>query len=100
MLDSDFDFDEAMCVYLGGDPNSGEIQIGMRDERLVARYGAVASEIKAQLDQVLQAVEDRAGKGFTDDGRSVASWIGGELSSLSPVACHKIQAHVLYRILH
>ena len=32
---SDFNLDDAMQIYLRGDPNSGAIQIGKRDERLI-----------------------------------------------------------------
>jgi hypothetical protein len=100
MADSTFDLDEAMRVYLGGDPGSGAIQIGMKDERLTARYGASAEAIKPQLDAVLQAVEERTGNRFADDGHSIGSWVASELPVLSPVACKKIEAHILYRIQH
>ncbi|MEM8672238.1 MAG: hypothetical protein AAGG48_32285 [Planctomycetota bacterium] len=95
----EFDLDEALRVYLGGPPDSGAIQIGMKDERLRERFGESVNMVKIQVDGVLRAVEEHADAGFPN-GHSPASWIASELPQLSLVACRKIHAHIQYRIQH
>lgn len=94
------EFDEAMCTYLGGDMNSAAIQIGCGEQRLEKRYGPGYAAIKYQLDLLLDATVERTGKGYNDDGHTIASWLATELPSLSIITRMKIEAHVLYGILH
>ncbi|MCE3017130.1 MAG: hypothetical protein ACK56W_05355 [Pirellula sp.] len=94
------EFDDAMCTYLGGDNGSGAIQIGGGDERLKEKYGTGHVAIKNELDLVLEATIEHTGDGYTNDGHSIGSWLATELPSLAIITRQKIEAHVLYRILH
>ncbi len=89
-----------MSTYLGGDMNSGAIQIGCGEQRLKERYGTGYTAIKYQLDVLLDAAVERTGKGYTDDGHTIGTWLATELPSLSMITRMKIEAHVLYGILH
>jgi hypothetical protein len=95
-----FDFDQAMCVYLGGPSDTRAIQIGNRDERLNAAFGVDAPEIKAELDSLLEAITKPAMRHGLPDGHSITSWIAVELPGLSGVCRQKIASHVLYQLEH
>ena len=95
----DFDLNHALCVYLGGDPASGEIQIGMRNERLQAAFGPHAPDVKSQLDRVLEVAVERNARGMAHQ-QSIASWLAVEVPTLSDICRRKIEAHVLYLVQH
>ena len=98
---SDFNLDDAMQIYLGGDPNSGAIQIGKRDERLIERFGDSAAAIKPELDAILDnAVRSTAGRFAGGDGPSIADWRIDNLSHMTPLTLRKIESHVLYVATH
>jgi hypothetical protein len=95
-----FDFDRAFCTYLGGDPDSGVIQIGGGDERLLAEYGEEAATTKQVLDKVLDASIARFAEGFTGAGQTISSWLAEEVPRLSVVTRTKIEARVIYHFQH
>jgi hypothetical protein len=86
-----------MGILLGGEPDSGSIQIGKRDERLFAEFGADATGIK--LDRVLDAFAEPASRDTIPDNHSISSWIAAELPGRSTV-CRQKEAHVLYNLEH
>jgi hypothetical protein len=94
-----FDFDHAMCVYLGGDTNSA-VQIGGGDERLQVAFKSDWPAIKAKLDEILGAVREQTSNGLGPDGSSIAGWLAGQMPNLSVVCRKKIEAHALYFVLH
>jgi hypothetical protein len=94
------DLDHAMCVYLGGDLDDGGIQVGMRDERLAAVFGVDAPSVKVTLDEILDVAVKGAPRGFAPGNRSIHSWLADQLPSLSVTCRKKIEAHVLYNVLH
>lgn len=100
MLDPRIDIDEAVRVYLGGDPDSGAIQIGMRAERLTERCGGASESLRSRIDSMLSAAE----QWWTDDSvagdHTIATWAAAEWPQLSAVACKKIEAHVHYQLQH
>ena len=96
----EFDIDAAMCTYLGGDAATAAIQIGMRDERLVAQYGDLAATIKPQLDAVLDNAVRNTGRRDNGDGVSIAEWLFTNHSDLDTLTRRKIESHVLYVITH
>ena len=94
-----FDVDDAMQTYLGGDPNTGAIQIGMGDQRLAERYGDSAETIKLQLDSILEnAVRSTTPR--SDDGPSIFDWLLDNLAHLQPLTLQKIESHILYIVVH
>jgi hypothetical protein len=94
------ELDKAMCVYLGGPPDAGGIQIGRREERLVQTYPDDFATIKITLDQVLEAATQWAYARNADDANTIYSWLASELPSLSIVTRNKIAAHVIYNLEH
>lgn len=94
-----FDLDHAMRIHLGGNPNSGAIQIGMGIERLNDAFGLSAPAIQKQLDTVLDTALKRAVDRFAA-GESFAAWLATELPSLSEVCRRKIEGHVRYRLVN
>lgn len=92
--------DAAMCTYLGGDAATAEIQIGKRDERLVARYGDLAVTIKPHLDAILDNAERQMGRHDNAGGQSIAEWLFANHSDLDALTRRKIASHVLYVITH
>ena len=93
----EFDFDHALCVYLGGDSNSGGIQIGMGDERLSREFNSDAPAIKGQLDQFLEEVIEFENTNPMPAGHTLRSWLANEFPNLSNVCRNKIASHVLYQ---
>ena len=92
----DFDFDHAMCTYLGGAPESGAIQIGLRDDRLNAEYGPDAEQIKSALDNILDVALDRA----RSSDHTIYQLLTTQLPSVAITTREKIAAHVIYHIEH
>jgi hypothetical protein len=95
-----FNFDHAMCVYLGGEPDSGAVQIGYGAERLLAVFGEDAPDIKFELDRLLDTVFEAAKQYSIPDDHNVASWLASELPNLSSTCRKKIAARVQYLIEH
>lgn len=89
----DYDFDEALSVYLGGPRDSTAIQIGEGDERLVQRYGSGATKIKDQLDALLSAVLSAHPGGFNERQEPVERWLLRELPGLSETCRRKVAAY-------
>ena len=96
----EFDIDDAMCTYLGGDAATAAIQIGMRDERLAARYGELATTIKPELDVILDTAVRLTRRRENGDGPSIAEWLFANHPDLDALTRRKIESHVLYFITH
>ena len=96
----EFDVDDAMQTYLGGDPNSAAIQIGRRDERLLERFGDLAATIKPELDAILVNAVRSTGRRDNGDGPSITDWLLENLSHLQPLTLRKIERHIVYIITH
>ena len=51
--------DDAIRTYLGGDYENGAIQIGLRSERLLERFGDNAVALQSQIEQILKSTFDQ-----------------------------------------
>ncbi len=96
----EFDIDDAMQTYLGGDPETAAIQIGKRDERLTDRYGDHAAAIQPELDAILDNAVRCTGRRDNGDEPSITDWLLDNLSHLKPLTLRKIESHILYIITH
>jgi hypothetical protein len=94
---SESSIDHAMCVYFGCEPDSAEIQIGMREERFADMFDADVPSVKERLDEILAAAVKGAPRGHTPDGLPVRDWLASELPALSRVCRQKIASEVFDR---
>lgn len=94
------DFDRAICIYLGGNPNDSSIQIGMGAERLTEAFGADASRISRKLDEFFRAILKCAPIGFSPNGLSLYRWLALEFPSLSESCLQKVESYVWYNVTH
>jgi hypothetical protein len=92
--------DAAIWTYLGGDWENGAIQIGLRDERLIQRFGANATQLKPQIEKILADAlafaRDRTGS----EAITTYSWVANSNPDLSHVACLKIESAIIFELEH
>ena len=89
-----FDLDRAICVYLGGPPDSAAINLKNQVDRLNAEFGADAQAIKIEIDRKLDSFAKPAARKGVPSGHSLASWIAQEMPDATDVCRDKIAVYV------
>lgn len=95
------ELDYAMQVYLGGDPNTGSIQIGMKNERLAAEFFEDAERLKKKLEEILKAVlkcpVDWEQYDIHTAAPFVSEWLATEMPHFSETTRKKMASHFCYQ---
>jgi hypothetical protein len=91
-----FDIDRAMWVYLGGPPENDSIDLANGLRRLEAEFGPQATQVKKELDRILDDFAKPAARRGIPDGHTLDSWITAELPATSNACRQKIAAYLTY----
>lgn len=90
---------DAICTYLGGDPESGAIMVAGGVQRLMERYRQNnPMPLHAQLEGLLERLWGQIEAGQKPEGQELWYWLSRIVPDLSVPAIKKLDAHFIDRL--